>query len=585
MTASDPGDARERAERSERRLALGLAGSGGADLDDLELSRRHRRRLLAAAPDDLRLDEAAAVLRWRRSHPPYVPPVLAVHGAQPTVRALLERLDGHPALVVAPLPGWPVLHSAGLQRRAAAAAGGAAGPAAVLAGWLDVQGLSSLWTRWLVVAEADADTADRVLELSDDGAEVMTQDRRLVLPADRTATEVAWAARLVVGWLGVGKDAALKRATRNRQTRGGAVVAPDPADGADPGEEPLAVARELSALASRRALAPVAVTQPLVLISQIQRSGGTLLSQLLDGHPELHAHPHELRIAHPDPKRAWTTLDASSSPSKAFYELDEAVPRWIHDGFQKATDATPDASGAIVPRDRSGTPRQPFLLAPSVVRRIFFDEVARSRPANARGFLDAWFTAYFNGWLDNRNLHGEKRWVTAFAAVLATLPGVREAFLSDYPDGRLIGIVREPASWWASARAYRLDRYRDRDPAIERWCDSTRALLTSARDEPDRTLLLDFAALAGDTDATMRRVSRWLGIEDHERLRDPTFNGEPAPANTSFADDGGTGVLAAPVDRRDLVAPDDRAAIERAAGGLHAEALAVIEASAAQLDR
>ena len=30
----------------------------------------------------------------------------------------------------------------------------------------------------------------------------------------------------------------------------------------------------------------VPVREPLVLISQIQRSGGTLLSQLFDGHPE-----------------------------------------------------------------------------------------------------------------------------------------------------------------------------------------------------------------------------------------------------------------------------------------------------------
>ena len=41
------------------------------------------------------------------------------------------------------------------------------------------------------------------------------------------------------------------------------------------------------------------VTSPLVLISQVQRSGGTLLSQLFDGHPELHAHPHELKIGYP----------------------------------------------------------------------------------------------------------------------------------------------------------------------------------------------------------------------------------------------------------------------------------------------
>ena len=46
------------------------------------------------------------------------------------------------------------------------------------------------------------------------------------------------------------------------------------------------------------------VTCPLVLISQIQRSGGSLLSQLFDGHPEVHAHPHELKIGYPK-KDTW----------------------------------------------------------------------------------------------------------------------------------------------------------------------------------------------------------------------------------------------------------------------------------------
>ena len=41
------------------------------------------------------------------------------------------------------------------------------------------------------------------------------------------------------------------------------------------------------------------VTAPLALISQIQRSGGSMLSQLFDGHPEVHAHPHELKIGYP----------------------------------------------------------------------------------------------------------------------------------------------------------------------------------------------------------------------------------------------------------------------------------------------
>ena len=54
------------------------------------------------------------------------------------------------------------------------------------------------------------------------------------------------------------------------------------------------------------------VTSPLALISQIQRSGGSLLSQLFDGHPEIHAHPHELKIGFPT-KYTWPKLDLNEN--------------------------------------------------------------------------------------------------------------------------------------------------------------------------------------------------------------------------------------------------------------------------------
>ena len=54
----------------------------------------------------------------------------------------------------------------------------------------------------------------------------------------------------------------------------------------------------------------VPVGEPLVLISQIQRSGGTLLLQLLDGHRQCHVDPYELKIGHPK-KHNWPPLDLS----------------------------------------------------------------------------------------------------------------------------------------------------------------------------------------------------------------------------------------------------------------------------------
>ena len=58
------------------------------------------------------------------------------------------------------------------------------------------------------------------------------------------------------------------------------------------------------------------VRAPLVLVSQIARSGGTFLSQLLDNHPDLWVHPQEFKIGYPK-KWDWPDLGGVRSARKA----------------------------------------------------------------------------------------------------------------------------------------------------------------------------------------------------------------------------------------------------------------------------
>ena len=77
------------------------------------------------------------------------------------------------------------------------------------------------------------------------------------------------------------------------------------------------------------------VTAPLVLISQIQRSGGSMLSQLFDGHPEIHAHPHELKIGYPQ-KHIWPQIDLKESHRRWFEILfEDIVVRHSRYGYKK----------------------------------------------------------------------------------------------------------------------------------------------------------------------------------------------------------------------------------------------------------
>jgi len=93
--------------------------------------------------------------------------------------------------------------------------------------------------------------------------------------------------------------------------------------------EELGEAEEYAALVHQRLEHVVPVTEPLVLCSQVQRSGGTLLSQLFDGHPECHAHPHEIKIGWPR-EANWPPLDLDR-PEEWFERLfekkaDDPVP-------------------------------------------------------------------------------------------------------------------------------------------------------------------------------------------------------------------------------------------------------------------
>jgi hypothetical protein len=77
---------------------------------------------------------------------------------------------------------------------------------------------------------------------------------------------------------------------------------------------------------------PVKVDQPMILITQIQRSGGTLLSRLFDGHPSLFAHPYELSWGRPE-KWHWPMTPPDGQAPLSFKRLDQ---EWVKRLARKA---------------------------------------------------------------------------------------------------------------------------------------------------------------------------------------------------------------------------------------------------------
>jgi Sulfotransferase family len=281
---------------------------------------------------------------------------------------------------------------------------------------------------------------------------------------------------------------------------------------------------EYEALCRARLDHLVPVTQPLVLVSQVPRSGGTLLSQLFDGHPECHAHPHELRIGSPT-SRHWPPIDLARP--EEWFELLHEPYAWKHArrGYKKPAGVRPDRA-----RDVDVFP---FLFLAGLQQRIFDQRLAKQPATTRRDVIDAYFTSYFNAWVDNQTLYAEpKRVVTAFAPDLHVKPRSLEGFFADYPDGMLVSIVRDPRAWYASARNQK-QQYSTVERALKKWRNSTKATLAAQAEWPERVVVITYEGLVRDTEGTMRLVAERVGITMRQELLVPTFNGRPIRANSS----------------------------------------------------
>ena len=293
---------------------------------------------------------------------------------------------------------------------------------------------------------------------------------------------------------------------------------------------------------------------PLVLIAQLNRSGGTLLSQLLDGHPELHGNPGELQWS------GWPDLDLGDPPGVWWSALRQRhLGRAFREGYSKDKPAK-----KLGYTDQ--LQRLPFDCDPAEIKRRFFGLCAERPPGTQREVLDAYFTSLFAAWRDDRNAEGDKRWLIGFRG---RLRHDVDRFFDDYPDGRYVTCVREPKGLIASKLAYMRGRGgkteigRSELPSgahPDGWTASTTVQLAACNHYgPDRVFLLTFEQLITETEATMRALADWLEIEFDPILTEPTFNRFPIKANSSFVVES-HGVLREPLENWRSVLTDEQSA-------------------------
>ena len=302
------------------------------------------------------------------------------------------------------------------------------------------------------------------------------------------------------------------------------------------------------------------VTAPLILISQIQRSGGSMLSQLFDGHPEVHAHPHELKIGYPK-KYIWPNIDLNDTPDRWFEILfEDIVVRHFRFGYKKM-------------EKYRETFRFIFLL--SLQREIFLKHLDAGQAIILRDVFNAYMTSYFGAWINNQNSLGDKKIITAFTPRLAMIAGNMQSFFEIYPDGRLISILRNPKNWFPSANRHFKDKYGDIKQALSQWCENAEAMLKNKKRYGDRVCIITFDDLVQRTESAMRYLADFLKIRFDDILLTPTFNKIPIKPNTSFKLEN-PGIMISALERYKTLSREELKIIEEMTDETYTQVLSTV---------
>jgi hypothetical protein len=288
------------------------------------------------------------------------------------------------------------------------------------------------------------------------------------------------------------------------------------------------------------------ITSPIALISQIRGSGGSFLNQLFDGHGDLHTHPHELMVGHPE-KHHWPRIDLNDRPENWFkLLLEDIVSKYNQQGYVTG---------------KGDKETFPFVFIPPLQRKIFLDYIHSLQSLTARDVFNGYLTSYFGAWLNNQNYNGQKKFITAYSPWLAIIRENMELFFETYPDGRLISLIRDPNNWLSFVRKRWPEKYDDVTVSLQQWNECAQAMLWNKEKYGDRVCLIKFEDLLSKTEAVMRHLANFLDIEFDDILLVPTFNRFPLKVNTGSTT-GDHGIVGRPLSKAKTSAGQQLGGIE-----------------------
>jgi len=248
------------------------------------------------------------------------------------------------------------------------------------------------------------------------------------------------------------------------------------------------------------------------MISAMYENGGNTLHRHMDGHPELFVYPFE------------------SQPGTRFVsdELTSMFPfkyRWpvfplegeAGSDFELIFDE--EAKTRLRRPDGSKFSRVDLEMEESE-RKALFIKYMEGKPRTTANIMLAFFNATFAAW-KNYNKSGKEKFCLGYSPIICVDTA---RILNDFPDAKILHIVRHPAPSIAETRRrpypLSLRRY------VWIWSLVQHKALFYRHSFPDNFLIVRYEDLLAKKSEAMKTVAEKLGISFSETMLYPSWNGK-----------------------------------------------------------
>jgi hypothetical protein len=252
-------------------------------------------------------------------------------------------------------------------------------------------------------------------------------------------------------------------------------------------------------------------SKTMIMLSAMYENGGNTTHRFLDGHPELFVYPFESQLGNdrsPDYltslfpfKYRWPDFPVGMRPDD-LYEV-------FFDEEMKVRLRVPHVSKF----------RDAKMELPEKERKRMFVAALENRKPTRGEIIAAFFEATFDAWKDYPRSGREHAYV-GYSPII----GVdSEKIITDFPDGHVIHVVRNPYSAFAdtSKRPFPLSLHR----YSLTWSTVQLYAATFAARHPDKVHIVRFEDLVANPRATMTKLAGDIGIEFSETMLYASWGG------------------------------------------------------------